>query len=460
MSQSFVLFAQKTVLFIVHKRKNSFDILDDNMKSRRSLMRRIGGIVGLILIFQAPLVLAKSGDSVPIVWERPSTYVAMGDNFGCAPTLEADPLVYCWGSNDSGQLGNPANRYLSGTSFGVVVQTSSGALTNVRNVTAGYRHACAVRNDGTVWCWGAGNVGQLGSSATGSSVAIAVPGISTAGSVYSSAQSSFSCAILRDGSVKCWGANESGQMGNGTRSVAQAMPLTVALPDAVESIALGQSFACANYGAWGSEVVACWGNNAIGQLGNLTYSPSSTPVAVATLTDQSGLYSLTAGAFHACVTRFNTVSMDIEPLCWGDNSAGQLGNPAIIGNANYPVLVQNTALSGYLKEVNNIFAGARYTCAEIWPASSPARGTCWGDNTWGQLGDGTTIAETHPTNTRLDTFIEAAGGAQTCGSFGSQLTCWGRNSQGQLGDGTTSERIALGARVLIDDDIFGSGMDE
>jgi alpha-tubulin suppressor-like RCC1 family protein len=228
----------------------------------------------------------------------------------------------------------------------------------------------------------------------------------------------------------------------------------------VESLALGQAFACATYGEFGHDSTACWGNNAIGQLGNGTYDLSTTPVDVLSLGNRTSFSSLTAGAFHACVLSYNPDPSDEEPFCWGDNSAGQLGFPSIVGNANYPVLVQNTALSGNLKDVNNLYAGGRYTCAEIFPSAGGAEGTCWGDNSHGQLGDGTTTAETHPTSTRLSTYLSTVGGAQTCGDIGSGLSCWGRNSQGQLGDGTTSDRIALGARVLIDDDIFGTGMDE
>ena len=451
-TESCIYFFSSTI-----RRKRTRSLSLERQKPYRLILLLVGhALLGLL---GSSTASAKSGDAVPVIWERPSSPV-VGDNFGCAISGIYPYQANCWGSNDSGQLGNPTRRYHDGTTYGVRVLTADGPLADVRWLAAGYRHACALRGDGTVWCWGAGNRGQLGFATASSPVAVPVAGITTAGAIYSSAQSSFTCAILGGGSAKCWGANESGQLGNGTRATAQAEPVTVALSD-IESMALGQSFTCATHGAFFHDSLACWGNNALGQLGNFTYTLSATPVDVYSLTYQTALDSLTAGAFHVCVMRYDAASGTLEPFCWGDNSHGQLGNPLFTGGTNYPVPVLNASLSGYLLSTNNLFAGALHTCANIWPSTGELYGTCWGDNSFGELGDGTTSPEAHPTSWQIGSFIEAAGGHQTCGNFlDGSVTCWGRNSQGQLGDGTLVDKTAVGSRIMIDDEIFGSGMDE
>ncbi|MFZ1440957.1 MAG: S-layer homology domain-containing protein [Candidatus Microthrix subdominans] len=178
------------------------------------------------------------------------------------------------------------------------------------------------------------------------------------------------CALLADGTVKCWGQNSFGQLGNGT-TTRSSTPVSVSNLTGATSIAGGQYSVCATVGIGAK----CWGRNNSGQLGNGTTNDASTPVSVMGIT---GVADLAVGNGHGCAR-----STGGAVACWGANSSGQLGNGTTTDSLVAQVI---PGLSG----VSTIAAGGSETCAETSTL------LCWGANHFGQLGHGDTVSSSKP----------------------------------------------------------------
>ena len=186
------------------------------------------------------------------------TGLGVGVSTSCAITAVTN-LVYCWGNNSFGQLGACSNTSLN------LISSSVSNLTNASRVSLGTDHACALKTDRTVMCWGWNSSNQLGASSTicgkGYS-AVTVTGLSNISSI--ALGDNHSCALSSSGTVKCWGSNSNGQLGNNTNT-ATTSPVSVSNLTGVSKITAGNLFSCAldmNAKIW------CWGNNSSGNLGN------------------------------------------------------------------------------------------------------------------------------------------------------------------------------------------------
>ena len=230
------------------------------------------------------------------------------------------------------------------------------------------------------------------------------------------------CALFSGGRLKCWGKGENGQVGDGYGSN-RYYPTVVVGVEAV-AVSAGLAHSCA---IDASRAVWCWGSNTEGQVGRVPGVNVLLPTEVSGL--GSGVVSVSAGGLHTCA-----LGADHRVRCWGDNEAGQLGNGTSVGSA-FPVQVL-----GLDEGVVAISAGAGHTCAitlsgGVW---------CWGDNASGVLGDGTFAERRYPSPVLgLGSGVVAisAGAMHTCAIDGSgRVLCWGQNSSGQLGDGTTAEK--------------------
>ena len=325
-----------------------------------------------------------------------------------SPCLEV-PLVGCVAGSPDG---------LSGAEFTLSADAAAGVDGPVRDVTVGDGHACAVLSDGTLRCWGRGGSGQLGTGATASSaVPVTVVGVADAAGV--SAGADHTCARATDGSVRCWGANGSGRLGDGTTTDA-ATPVAVAGLAGVVDVDAGGEHSCAVLAA-GS--VWCWGANDSGQLGNGSTTDSATPVAVSGVGDA---VAVATGREHSCAVR-----ADGSVSCWGAGGRGRLGNGGF-GNRTTP-----TAVSG-LTGVTGVTAGALHTCARGGDGSV----SCWGAGSNGRLGTGTTADARTPVAVPGVSDVAAidAGTLHTCAADGDgSVWCWGGNADGQVGDGTTTD---------------------
>ena len=364
--------------------------------------------------------------------------LAVGDEHACA--LNSSGGVKCWGANGDGQLGigSTVEQYAS-TPRDVV-----GLASGVARIAAGDRHTCALTTSGAVKCWGAGLEGQLGDGGlVNSPFPVDVVGLA-ANVAELDAGGSHTCAGTRAGAAKCWGGNGYYQLGDGTTQN-RSTPVDVAgIAMPVVAISAGGVHTCARTLA-GSAL--CWGNNVLGQVGTgvITGTGTVVPSPTAVVGVGSTLAAVVAGTNRSCAIEATTR----ELKCWGDNVEGPIGN----GTSYYSIVPVEAKLSassvalaagggstcGFLIPGLQACAAMSYahSCA-IDPAGGVA---CWGANQFGQLGNGTNLRALVPTpvSTLAAGIVAVATGADhSCAlSASGSLKCWGDNSYGQLGDGTT-----------------------
>ncbi|HQQ62072.1 MAG TPA: thrombospondin type 3 repeat-containing protein [Pseudomonadales bacterium] len=285
--------------------------------------------------------------------------ISVGIVGACAVT-EAGGLK-CWGNNGNGQLGDGTKTHRNAPVD--VVGLDSG----VAAVAVGESHTCALMTGGTVKCWGA--------ISTPSVVPVDVPGLT--GVLAITAGGAHHCALMMGGAVKCWGYGAWGEIGDGG-TVGQLSPTDVSgLGSGVAAIDNGYVTSCASTVTGG---LKCWGHNGSGEVGNGTATVTiTTPVDVSGLT--SGVTGFGIGYYHSCA-----VLADGSARCWGYNNNGQLGN-GLTSNSNVPV-----AVNGIGNDSMVIAPGYDHTCSLTTSGSVK----CWGNNTYGQLGDNTVVSKTTP----------------------------------------------------------------
>ncbi len=334
--------------------------------------------------------------------------------------------VKCWGMNQSGQLGT---RYGYDSSIPVdVVNLASGVI----DIAAGSYHTCALLQDGTVKCWGDNQSGQIGDGTIGflqrrwePVVVIGLPP-----NIVDIAAGAFhTCALTQAGTVWCWGSNLHGQIGDSTEGYTEnrATPvMVVGLAPAIRAIEVGGDRSCALTRKGG---IQCWGDNNAGSGGRTDDVHSIGPEDVVTLS--SGVSAVTTGFAHSCaLLRSGGVK------CWGLNTQGQLGIDADMNFYTY--IPQDIPwLSTGWKAISS---GANHTCA-----FSDSGIKCWGDNQFGQIGNGSTLNQHFPVSVALLTSgiqAVAVNYSHSCAMLqDAKVYCWGLNDYGQLGDGTTTDRL-------------------
>jgi alpha-tubulin suppressor-like RCC1 family protein len=334
--------------------------------------------------------------------------VMVGDRHTCG--LGEDGAAFCWGSNDAGQLGIgiTGTPPLFSNLSPIVV---AGGLSFLRG-TSGEAHTCAVTLVAVAYCWGSNDAGQLGSG--GSGVNPSQVGGSNAFNLLS-AGVKHTCGLTTGGRVFCWGSNAEGQIGVGPATGPFQSPQPVAPSLTFSSIAAGELHSC---GATTTREGYCWGSNVQGQAGLGTAPGSNMPSGI----PGSGFVEVAAGRNHSC-GRLDTN----EVYCWGKNEFGQLGEASTI-DQTVPTPIGATLAS--------ITAGRNHTCG----LTAGGVAYCWGDNSSGQLGTGTDLDQSSvpvPVGGGLTFLVLSAGGDQTCGvTVGRVAYCWGDNTYGALGDGT------------------------
>ncbi|CBJ30978.1 conserved unknown protein [Ectocarpus siliculosus] len=410
-----------------------------------------------------------------LMLERSMAVMDVGDEHVCA-TIGSS--AKCWGNNRWGQLGRGDNTTLIGDEpdemgDNLVAVPVGGT---VAEVALGEDHTCMLLDSGNVVCFGKNDSGQLGlgDTSTRGQIAGDVGEAADLGAGLSAVAVALgcrhTCGLLDDGTVKCFGYNNYGQLGQGTTEnmgddageMGDDLP-AVSLDGTVSAVAAGCDHTCA---LMDDGTVMCWGRNTHGQLGTGDSDDrldGNGLALVAVDLDGSVATAIAAGESHTCAL------LDDDSIkCWGLNSSGQLGqgddldrgdSPETLG-ANLPAIALGTG-----DVPTAIDCGSFYTCALLDDGSAK----CFGANADGELGTGTTqdvgLLPTEMGDNLIAAAIGdtaqdiAAGGATTCAIVSDDsVICWGQGSSGQLGQGTDENIIVIEDVETIDvgSDTFAS----
>ena len=305
-----------------------------------------------------------------------------------------------------------------------------GAEASVSQVSVGYYHTCAVLSDGSARCWGMnvdsntlfGTLGD-GSSRSSSSVPVSVVGITNATGIAAASNGFHSCAVLTGGSVTCWGWNGAGQLGDGTKTV-RLVPVPVSSISTATSVVTAHGSSCA---VLSDGSVHCWGDRP-GRDFFAAWDSSQTSSTPVTISGIPTVTSIALGTTFTCI-----LLTDGSVQCWGNkhnNNDIFLGDGTNTGNPS-PVTVSGVS------NAKSIAIGSSFSCALL--ASGSVK--CWGGNNVGQLGDQTTDDRSTPVpvfGISTATSISAGTGHACAVLINGTVQCWGGNGYGQLGDGTTT----------------------
>lgn len=285
-----------------------------------------------------------------------------------------------------------------------------GACVTVDQIDSYSDHTCARLSDGTVRCWGDNAWGQLGDGTTmDRAVPTRVPGLPSVAQVATGR--AVTCALVTDGTVQCWGYGEGGQLGDGMMRNRRTPAPVTGIATAVQ-VSVGTDHACARL-ADGS--VWCWGNGI------------ATPEV--SLASASPAADVSAGGGHVCA-----VLTDGTARCWGSNGDGQLGTGS-----------RSTLPSSSPRTVSGLSNATRIAAAGLSSCAALDDGTarCWGSNLYGQLGDGSASDQWSPSRVAdLSTVADIVpAGTHGCALLDdTTVRCWGDNRYGEVGDGMTYRR--------------------
>jgi len=364
---------------------------------------------------------------------RGAVALAAGGRHTCG--LTGSGAIYCWGSNWLGQLGDGSTAD-SKTPVAVAGALSFSAFTAGRG--EGLGHTCGLTSAGVGYCWGHNLLGELGDgSRTNSTTPVAVAG----GLRFSALTGGegHTCGLTSDSAAYCWGLNMWGQLGNGSTSMSTT-PVVVAGGLKFTALVAGFSHTC---GLTSSGAAHCWGRNLESELGlgstsgpDLCPNAGSCSIRPAPVSTGLSFSALAAGGYHTCALTSSGAA-----YCWGWNRDGQLGlgsssGPDLCGSR--PCSLTPVAITGGLS-FGVLAAAGLHTCG----LTSDNAGYCWGLNTWGQLGNRSTMNSPAPVavdgGLRFNAFALGSGDHTCALTTAGVAYCWGRNTWGNLGDGTTND---------------------
>jgi alpha-tubulin suppressor-like RCC1 family protein len=361
-----------------------------------------------------------SAPSSAVAAAEPLSFLEVSAGIEHACGVAADGTAWCWGANEFGELGIPPEDSpfpCSSRPCSLRPLAVAGGL-RFRHVSAGNHFTCGLTTGDEVFCWGDNSAGQLGSGSTAasSSTPTEIAGDRKFLEV-SAGLGNMACAINLVQSAFCWGAGRLGNGGTSSRS-----PVKVSGNLAWRQLAAGSGYGC---GITTINEAWCWGVNNRGQLGNGTTTGTFTPVPSA---QGLTLAQIAAGGATTCA-----VLTDARAFCWGDAMA--TGAARNRGRTLTPTAVVGT------RKWSNIAVGSLHGCG----VTLGGRGLCWGSGgLFGALGNGGTVDRFTPQRVlgEIDLVSISAGFVFSCGvAVDGKAWCWGDDSNGQLGDGSVEQRL-------------------
>jgi alpha-tubulin suppressor-like RCC1 family protein len=364
---------------------------------------------------------AQHTSPVPVSGGYTWASISVGTFMACGVTTAN--AGYCWGYNSSGQLGN------GGTSSSSTPTAISGGY-SWSAISAGQTDTCGVTTSGVGYCWGANTVGEDGNGSSSQQNSPALVGGSHTWSQIQSG-SATTCGVTTSNVGYCWGWNNSGQVGDNSTST-RSSPVAVYGNLSIVSLTVSHdtSSDATSCALTTGGIAYCWGYNNNGQVGDRTTTQRTIPYSVVWVNVNTSATTAPGGEYN-CAIRNGGVA-----YCWGENEYGQLG----IGSLDF--VAQPAQVSGG-HVWTNIYVGPDYgnedpmTCG----ITNTGAGYCWGDNSDGEVGDGTTINRTTPTLIAggyswktLSVGWEDVCGITTTGAG----YCWGGNYVGEVGNSSVT----------------------
>lgn len=432
-------------------------------KQARKLLSGLGAVAAVFAV----VVEVKAAETVEGFSRNAKSPISSGARHTCALDLAAG-TVRCWGANwdtndrVTGMLGDGADVEYRATPVQVLSAANGVAFGDVVQISAGYTHTCALREDRTVWCWGADNAGQIGNGAEDNATIKRFPVLVTGLTdvVDVSAGGNHTCAVRANGAAYCWGSDLEQQLGNGAGSSPSSVPMPVVgvggvgTLTGVARVSAGANHTCA---VMLDGKANCWGANGQGRLGvggtsGLSYVHSPMAVVVGPSANNparlTGVTQIDAGYKHTCA-----IAREGQVWCWGYAAKGALGNDETTGERPYAVealdhlgnpLTGAVSLSVSATPIHSTAGG--HACVTRTTSFSVTRSAwCWGDNMWldktARLGsDGTHSARA--AGVRKGPGPQPAlgwaevGALHSCIGAPNALSCFGNNTVGQLGIGS------------------------
>ena len=388
--------ADTTIVAIV----NAFGTIRAVRPGKTTVRALSGAAVGSVTVFATPLVYNA---------------ISTGANHACA--IANNRHAYCWGDNDDAEVGTGAASFTEPTPRRVDLTSEQAA------VSAGGASTCALDFGGVASCWGRAVNGRLGRDGAPGNPADPGPVATGLRFVRLASGGAHVCALAADGRGACWGADASGQLGDGG-GLDRTTPTAIFGDAQWIDLTTGTTHSCAlamDATAW------CWGANATGQVGDSTTSDRNIPTPVV---GGRQFTAISAGGGHTCALTGSGAA-----YCWGRNANGETGSGSPDSIVPAPLAVTGGLL------LQSITAGGEHSCG----IAADSLAYCWGANGSGQLGDSSQADAAAPVAVRGGLHFAAlrAGAAFTCGLTGGLVVyCWGDGTQGQLG------RTTLGSSTV------------
>lgn len=319
--------------------------------------------------------------------------------------------------------------WVLGGSFATLVAPASNCFKTV--VTSQAAHSFGIKQDGSLWAWGANGEGQLGDGTFTNRLTPKRIGTGTNWSKIATGEY-HTLAIKTDGTLWAWGNNSDGELGNGNYT-GFASPIQIGSSTQWVAVAAGSNFSLA---LKSDGTLWAWGNNQAGQLGIGNTTPKNVPTQVGVSTNWG---VISAGNLHAAAIRTTGTLWT-----WGKNINGQLGQGTNTNSLSSPTQV------GALSTWKTVSAGSEFTVAtktnnSLWT---------WGSNTYGQLGLGNTTDKNTPTQvgtfTTWDMVAAGKGHVVASRTYGA-VFAWGYNFHGQIGNGNNTNVLTPGLLFNSDD---------